>query len=98
MRIPFWGVVLIVATLGGVTLAFRSIQYGLIIPLIVSWLAAQFVSAPFHSTRSKQVVVVVTVWATALGPFGGLLAVTTQLALTGVGVYTILADMVATHD
>ncbi|MDY3557530.1 hypothetical protein R5W23_000056 [Gemmata sp. JC673] len=93
MRIPLWVVALIAVTLAVAAVILRSIPYGLILPLIVGWLAGRFVSTTSHSARSKQVVVMATVWATALGPISGFIAVPAQLMLVGIGVYVILADV-----
>ncbi|AWM38025.1 hypothetical protein GobsT_38950 [Gemmata obscuriglobus] len=98
MRIPLWGVALIAVTLAVAALILRSIPYGLILPLIVGWLVGRFVSAPSHPARSKQVVVMATVWATALGPISGFIAVPAQLMLVGIGIYVILAEVQYPHD
>jgi hypothetical protein len=96
MRIPFW----IVLVAGGVIVAAalftRTIPYWLVLPLAVGWLAAQHAGSPATSERSKQGVVLATVWATAAASAWPLVHTPALLVLVGVGVYVLLHHDVMT--
>ena len=90
MRVPLWVVAVVVLVLAGAMILLRAIPYGLILPLIVGWLAGVFAMSPSATGRAKQCVTVATVWATAACLLGGLMAVPAQLTLVATGAYVLL--------
>jgi hypothetical protein len=90
VKLPIW-VILATGFVICVAMIFtRSVPYGIILPCSVGWLVSQYVSAPAASGRSKQVVVLVTVWATVLASALPLATIPAVLALVGVGAYILV--------
>ena len=65
-------------------------MYWIILPFAVGWLASRHVSSPAASNRSKRIVVLVTVWATALAIALPIAVIPAVLVLVGVGAYMIV--------
>jgi hypothetical protein len=96
VKVPLWVILAIGGILLGVAALTRSMPYGLIPFLVVGWLASQHASSPAASERSKRVVVLVTVWATALASTLPVGVIPGVVILVGVGAYILLHRDVTT--
>lgn len=68
----------------------RSLPYGLVVPVVVGLLVAEFTCSPTAAPNAKRAVVLVTVWSLALASAAPMLAVPALVVLIGVGVFLAL--------
>lgn len=96
MKVPLWVVLTASLVLALAVILTRAVPYWIILPFTVGWLASRYVSSPAASERSKQVVVLVTVWATAMASALPLAVIPAVVALSGVGVFILVHHDITT--
>lgn len=90
MKVPLWVVLAALGVLAAATILTRAIPYGLVVPVVVGLLAAEFVCSPVAAPNAKRAVVLVSVWSLALASAAPVAAVPSLVTLIGVGVFLAL--------
>lgn len=90
VKVPLWAALAAVGVIAGASILTRSLPYGLVVPVVVGLLTAEFACSPDATPNAKRAVVLVTVWTLALAASAPVLSVSALVVLIGVGVFLAL--------